>query len=189
MTQLILVRHSVPAIDPATPAPDWRLSDEGRRRAELLARRLAGRGPGRTVSSPEPKAQETARIIIPNQSDPVTIVPDLREHDRRRVPHLTPQAFREAVIACLRFPGEVRFGEESAAAARARFTAAIADLLAAMPPAETLTVVTHGTVLALYVAAVTGVDVVDLWQRLGLPSYVTLSRPDLTLVEVVETIA
>ena len=46
--------------------------------------------------------------------------------------------------------------------------------------------VTHGTVLALYVAAVTGVDAIDLWRRLGLPSYVTLTRPDLTLVDIVE---
>jgi 2,3-bisphosphoglycerate-dependent phosphoglycerate mutase len=189
MTRLILVRHSLPAIDPAIPAPDWRLSDEGRRRAELLAQRLTGHGPGRTVSSPEPKALETARIIHAQQADPVTIVPDLREQERRRGPHLTPQAFQEAVIASLRHPDEVRFGEESAGAARQRFTAAIADQLAATPPEQTLTVVTHGTVLALYVAAVTGVDAVDLWRRLGLPSYVTLTRPDLTLVDVIETIA
>lgn len=192
MTRLILVRHSLPAIDPAIPAPDWRLSDEGRHRAEVLAQRLTGHDPGRTVSSPEPKALETARIIhahSAHRSEQVTIVPDLREQERRRAPYLTPQAFQEAVIASLRRPDEVCFGEESAAAARQRFAAAIADQLAATPPEQTLTVVTHGTVLALYVAAVTGIDAVNLWRRLGLPSYVTLTRPDLTLLDVIETIA
>jgi broad specificity phosphatase PhoE len=92
------------------------------------------------------------------------------------------------VVASLRRPDEVVFGEESAAAARDRVTAAITHLLATTSPDQTLAVVTHGTVLALYVAAVTGLDVVDLWRRLGLPAYVTLSRPDLRLIEVVETI-
>ena len=63
MTRLILVKHSLPEINLAIPAPGWRLSDEGRHRAARLARLLTGSGSGRTVSSPEPKALETAGII------------------------------------------------------------------------------------------------------------------------------
>jgi hypothetical protein len=51
-----------------------------------------------------------------------------------------------------------------------------------------LVVVTHGTVLSLYVAAVTGLDVVALWRRLDLPSYLVLARPDLGLIEIVDAI-
>jgi broad specificity phosphatase PhoE len=92
------------------------------------------------------------------------------------------------VVASLRRPHEVVFGEESIAAAGHRFSTVMTRLLATTPGEETLTVVTHGTVLSLYVAAVTDVDAVDLWRRLSLPSYVTLSRPDLALLEVVDTI-
>ena len=37
MPKLILVKHSLPAIDPAAPAAEWRLAPEGLRRCERLA--------------------------------------------------------------------------------------------------------------------------------------------------------
>jgi hypothetical protein len=43
-------------------------------------------------------------------------------------------------------------------------------------------------VIALYVAARAGVDPLPLWRRLGLPSFVVLSLPDMTLVEIVDQI-
>jgi broad specificity phosphatase PhoE len=45
---------------------------------------------------------------------------------------------------------------------------------------------THGTVLTLFVARVTGLEPFALWKRLGLPSFVVLSLPQLELVRVVE---
>lgn len=189
MSHLILVKHSLPAIDPATPAPDWLLGEEGRGRAERLARQLDELAPRAIAASPEPKALATASILAARHQLPIEVVDDLREHDRRQTGYLGDQAFQDAVIASLRRPDELVFGEETASAARRRFTTALTGLLAATPPGRTLTVVTHGAVLALYVAAVTGVEVVALWRRLGLPSYVVLSRPDLALVEIIDTIA
>ena len=40
MQTLILVKHSLPEIDPSVPANEWRLSCEGRRRARKLGERL-----------------------------------------------------------------------------------------------------------------------------------------------------
>lgn len=189
MSRLILIKHSLPVLDPAIPAPDWVLSAEGRRRAERLARQLDSLAPAVIAASPEPKAIETASILAAHHQLPVQVVDDLREHERRRVGYLSDSAFQAAVIATLRRPDEPVFGEETATAARQRFTAAISTVLAATPPERSLAVVTHGTVLALYIAAATGVDVVTLWRQLGLPSYVVLSRPELALVEIVDTIA
>jgi broad specificity phosphatase PhoE len=62
------------------------------------------------------------------------------------------------------------------------------ELLAVTPATQPLVVVTHGTVLSLYVPAVTGLDLVALWRRLDLPSYVVLARPDLGLIEIVDAI-
>jgi broad specificity phosphatase PhoE len=188
VSHLILIKHSLPALDPAAPAPEWCLSEEGRRRAELLARRLEGLAPAVIASSPEPKAIATASLLGAHHHLPVQVVGDLREHERRRTAYLGDQAFQDAVIAALRHPDELVLGEETTGAARHRFTAAVTGLLTTTPPERTLALVTHGTVLALYVAAATGVDVVALWRRLGLPSYVVLSRPYLALIEIVDTI-
>jgi 2,3-bisphosphoglycerate-dependent phosphoglycerate mutase len=60
---LLLVRHSVPAPDPSVPSEEWRLSEEGRGRCAELARHIAVYEPQRLLSSPEPKALETAELI------------------------------------------------------------------------------------------------------------------------------
>ncbi|MDQ3692187.1 MAG: histidine phosphatase family protein [Chloroflexota bacterium] len=189
MSLLILVKHALPAIDPATPAPDWQLGDEGRRRSALLADRLAPYAPDVIAASPEPKASETAHIIAARHRLPVQIVDDLREHERRSTPFLGTAAFTARVEHALRHPDELVIGEETATAARLRFTAAVAELLTATRPEETLVVVAHGTVISLYVASVTGSDPIPLWQRLGLPAYVVLARPERSVIEVIDAIA
>ena len=44
-------------------------------------------------------------------------------------------------------------------------------------------VVCHGTVISLFVAEQESTDPLLLWAKLGLPSFVVLSRPDLRLLE------
>ncbi|CAN5257619.1 hypothetical protein BH18CHL2_BH18CHL2_01900 [soil metagenome] len=48
-------------------------------------------------------------------------------------------------------------------------------------------IVAHGTVIALYVSRVAGIDPYSLWQSLGLPSYVVLSQGTPS-VEIVTTV-
>ena len=75
---LVLVRHAAPEIDPARPATAWRLSADGR----AAAARLRGTVVVDTVvSSPEPKALETAAAL----DAPLEIDARLREHDRAGV--------------------------------------------------------------------------------------------------------
>jgi broad specificity phosphatase PhoE len=52
-----LVRHAAVVVDPAVPSSDWRLSAEGREAARSLAL-----PPGAALTSPEPKARETAEL-------------------------------------------------------------------------------------------------------------------------------
>jgi len=49
-------------------------------------------------------------------------------------------------------------------------------------------VVTHGTVLALYLAPLLEGDEFDLWRRLGLPSYVVLDAEKMEAIETVERV-
>ncbi len=40
MPVLVLVKHALPEIGPAVPSREWHLSDEGRLRARMLAKKL-----------------------------------------------------------------------------------------------------------------------------------------------------
>ena len=181
---MILVRHSVPAVVPGVDAAEWRLSDEGRTRAAELAEKLAVYGPSRIVTSDEPKAGETAAIIAVRLGDvPVVSDPALREHDRRGAPYFADErAFQATMARFFAAPKELIFGRETAAEARARFTAAVSRIIAQAGDACDIMVVTHGTVMALYLASVSGGDAYALWRGQTLPCYAALALPDLRLV-------
>jgi broad specificity phosphatase PhoE len=55
-------------------------------------------------------------------------------------------------------------------------------------PQDDLAVVAHGTVITLFVAQTNSIDPFKFWQRLGLPSYVVLLLPDLSIIRVTEQI-
>jgi broad specificity phosphatase PhoE len=184
---LILVKHSLPETVVDVPACEWRLNDEGRRRCRPLVDRLRSYAPVGVISSVEPKAWETATIIAQRLRLPCQAAADLHEHDRSGVPWLGAGAFASAVEAFFERPDELVFGRETATRTAARFTAAVEGILAGRV-GETLVVVAHGTVIALFVAHHVGVDAFALWRRLGLPSFVALALPDHRIVEVVEAI-
>ena len=185
---LVLVRHSLPEIDPSRPGREWSLSPERSRRARQLAPCLAPYHLEVLVSSEEPKAVQTAAIIGEELGLPPEVVPGLHEHDRSGVVGLDREAFLGAIARTFAHPGERVFGAESADEARERFTGVLGQLLARYPE-RNLCVVAHGTVLSLYVAEREGSDAYALWQRLGLPCYFVLSRPDLHLTEWVEKVS
>jgi broad specificity phosphatase PhoE len=177
---LILVRHAQPEITLGVAARDWRLSEEGRRRCQPLAEEIARRyAPVVVVSSDEPKAIETADLIAEPLGVSIEIAYDLREHDRDEGKLLDDAAFQATVTAFFARPAELLFGKETAVSALFRFWNGIADVLAAHPAGD-IVVVTHGRVMSLYLAAVTGVDPYPLWQSLRLPDARVIARPDAT---------
>jgi broad specificity phosphatase PhoE len=163
---LLLVRHSEPVIDPSVPSEEWQLSEEGRRRCGPLAERLAAYGPRALLANTEPKARETAELVAPALGLDVQLSDGLRETARRTVGWLAPEDLDRGIRELFARPGEVVFGEESGAAALARFEAAVDGV------PEPAVVVTHGTVLSLYAAARTGRDAYTLWRSLELPDVV-----------------
>jgi broad specificity phosphatase PhoE len=165
---VLLVRHSVPEVDPEVPAKEWRLSAEGRRRCTGLAARLAGHDPEVVVSSPEPKARETAELVAGALGLDVRESTDLRETARRTVPWLDRVELEDGIRRLFAEPDRVVFGEESGAEALARFSRAVDDL------GRGAVVVSHGTVISLYAAARTGRDPFEIWRALELPDLVVL---------------
>ncbi|HZB35202.1 MAG TPA: histidine phosphatase family protein [Gaiellaceae bacterium] len=163
---MLLVRHSAPELDPSAPSEEWRLSEDGRRRCGPLAERLARYEPRVLLSSSEPKARETAELVAPALGLEMQVSDGLRETARRTVGWLAPEDLDRGIRELVERPGEVVFGEESAAAALARFEAAVAGL------PEPAVVVTHGTVLSLFAAPRIGRDAYELWGSLELPDVV-----------------
>lgn len=187
MPTLILVRHSIPAIDPARSADQWSLSAEGRQRCAPLADRLAQHHPGVIVTSVEPKAVETARLVAERLGLPLEVAEGLHEHDRRGVPFESRAAFEAAVARFFAEPARLVFGNETADGAHARFAAAVAVVLA-RHPGENVAVVTHGTVMTLFVARANRLEPFAFWRQLGLPALVVLSRPGFEGLHVVENV-
>jgi broad specificity phosphatase PhoE len=184
---LILVKHSQPALEPDVPAAQWHLSAEGERRCGPLADALAPYAPATLVASTEPKAQETTALIAARLNLSWRAAPGLHEHDRAGVGWLPQGELEQQIAAFFAQPDELVFGQETAAAARLRFQAAVADVLA-QTGQGTVVIVAHGTVITLFTAAHTGLPPLPLWHRLGLPSFVVLTVPDLRLVTMVEQV-
>jgi len=189
VSSLVLVKHSLPTIVPARPAPEWRLSPAGAARCVALAARRRGFDARAIASSVEPKAVETATLVGQELGIPVELVEGLHEHDRRDATLLGDAEYASAVKALFARPQELVFGRETGAAALSRFDAAVTGILTAVPAVDDVIVVAHGTVISLYVAAHAGLDGWELWRRLGLPSLVVLDRDDLGLDRVIESVA
>ena len=174
-------------MEPAQPPSTWRLSEAGRAAAVLLAERLTGLGIGAICSSDEPKAAETGSVVAERLGLTLRQVPGLREHAREGAGLApTTAAFEAAVARMLAMPSSRVFGEETADEAHVRFTAALAELMTEQD--ADVAVVSHGTVISLYVARANDLEPFALWCRLGLPSMVITDWPSGRSLELVEQI-
>jgi broad specificity phosphatase PhoE len=186
MRRLILIRHSQPEFVLGVPASEWHLSAEGRRRCKKLAERLSAYDLAAVVSSEEPKAFETGQVVAETLGLPLETAPGLHEHKRGVVRDLGSPADWEAQVArFFEYPDQLVLGHETADLAHVRFTRAVASVIERRPVGN-LAIVSHGTVMTLFIAHASRIDPVPFWQRLGLPSFAVLALPDLSLLEVVE---
>ncbi len=187
MQTLILVKHSLPEIDPSVPAREWRLSEEGRRRARKLGENLGRYDPNVIGSSIEPKAIETAGIGAGVLNVPVEVVEGLHEHERENVGFLEKERFQQSIRRFYEQPADLVFGEETADSAYDRFSKAVYELSDRFPRVN-MALVTHGTVLSLFLSRISELEAYALWKQLGLPSWVVLSRPGFDVVEICRSI-
>jgi broad specificity phosphatase PhoE len=186
--KLILVKHAAPDVVPGVSSEQWRLSEQGRASCTALAEVLREHQPSVIISSEEPKARETAELVARELGVPTSAASGLHEHDRRGVPHMRSGEFISHVELMLRRRDDRVLGHESADEALRRFRGALRDVLAKHPE-ETVVIVSHGTVIALYIAEHTEDHTAfELWRKLGLPSFVVLSRPELRVEAIVERI-
>lgn len=178
--RLILVKHGKPAIVPEVPRSQWRLSDEGRLAAQALAVSLAPYEPAAVFASPEPKAHDTARAMGEAWGLPVAVDADLAEQRADENPFVSPPEIEALILRALQNPDDLILGEETGAAARARFDAAMTRVMAAGE--GTKVVVAHGRIITFWLSARLGFDPVPFWTSLGFTQAVVVDGADWEIV-------
>jgi broad specificity phosphatase PhoE len=157
------------------PPHEWGLDPAGHTDVDAL--RESGRLPSgaRWFSSPEHKALETARRLTDQE---VTVVPDLREHERHSTRWFDdPAEFLATVRRAFEDPDRsVLDGWEPLSATRDRVVPAVRRILADTS-AEEVVLVGHGTAWTVLVAVLTG-------QPPDLEAWARLRMPDLWVVDV-----
>jgi broad specificity phosphatase PhoE len=140
------------------------------------------------IASKELKAQQTAQVIAQALKLPLGIEFDLHEHERPQAAGLNSrEQFETQLSAFFDHPDRLIFGSESADEAYLRFSGTL-DRLIKTYPQESLVLVSHGTVISLFVSRRCGVAPFHFWKQLGLPSIIVLSLPGFQLQYVIESI-
>lgn len=186
MHKLILVKHSLPEIDEKKPANEWQLGFEGRVRCKPLADALMGYHPDAVISSVEPKALQTARVLVGLLDEPTLpweMMEGLHEHDRSGVGFLDKDEFEKRVEEFFANPSQKVLGSETADEAHDRFSQSVRAALTKYGE-RTMIVVSHGTVISLFVSRLAKIAPFPLWKSLDLPSYIVMSLPNLELLKV-----
>ncbi|HWP39495.1 MAG TPA: histidine phosphatase family protein [Tepidisphaeraceae bacterium] len=181
MSRLILIKHASPRVVASEPAHSWRLSEQGRAACIPLAEALRSHAPALIVSSTEPKAVETAELVASHLAIPCETAPDLHEHDRSNVPHMRSGEFISMMELMFRKPDQLVLGRETARQAQQRFSHAVQSVIS-RHDGKDLAIVSHGTVIALFVAQHSARPAFQLWRMMELPSFVVMEHPGWRIV-------
>ena len=184
MRYLLLIRHSQSHPEPEIPAKNWHLSEEGRRRCNDMAPKVAAYAPQKIVASREPKATETGQLIAEALQIPFSTAENLHEHERESLPFTTQEDFNASVKRLFDYPDQLVMGEETAEQASVRFDAAVQSVLRENP--GNIAIASHGTVMSLFTAKHANIDALSIWKRLGMPAMLVFSVPEMELMEIIE---
>ena len=180
--KLFLIRHAKTKVIKDQASHLWQLEPSAYAASQNLARELKGKSIDKIISSKEPKAAETARAIAQTLELPFEMFKGLEEHDRTGVSFIESQdKWLKTLRAFFANPDSLIFGNETAEQARLRFDESIKALIQTYPNG-TLAIVSHGTVMALFISHYNNLNVFEFWQTLKMPDYLELSLPDFRLL-------
>jgi broad specificity phosphatase PhoE len=160
---LFLVRHGRPAVEPGRPAHEWPLDPAYSDQVRALRARLPVHAAW--YSSPEPKALATALELT---DDPVEVVDDLREHERRSAEWVDD--FGSVIRRAFARPDRSAYdGWEPLADTRRRVLGGVAGIVDVHPTGDVV-LVGHGTAWTLLRAALLDEEPdLDWWAGLAMP--------------------
>lgn len=142
----VYISHPEVRIDPATPVPDWSLSETGAERARTAAKADWVRRLTRIISSDETKAIETAEIFAAAAGLNVEIHEDMGENDRSATGFLPPSEFEAAADWFFAHPQESFHGWERAIDAQARIVSSVRAALHGHDASKPVAFIGHGGV-------------------------------------------
>ncbi len=186
MPKLVLIKHAKPLVDPSKTSRDWKLSEAGREQSLQMIDLMRGFDLTKIVSSDEPKAIETAKIIADGLAIESDIGTDLHEHDRNNVPHMRTPEFISAMAQLFKEPQRLVLGSETGRAAGDRIARAIDDVVEGA--STNLAIVTHGTAIALFAQRRLNLEPFPLWRTMGTPSYLVIDVDTWKLIERVDRV-
>jgi broad specificity phosphatase PhoE len=182
--RLILVRHAHSAVDPQRPPSTWGLTEDGRAAAQRLAALGLFDRADAFYAGDEPKMVQTFEPVAAERERQVQVEPAFGET------HSEGFLGSEQFLATIqRFLAEPQVapapGWETAAAARARFGAAVERLRAVHEPPmnrdrvlpATVAIATGGRMITSYLAGVLGwsaEEALDRWRALRMPDLAVL---------------
>ncbi|NLX11144.1 MAG: histidine phosphatase family protein [Chloroflexi bacterium] len=176
MAYLYLIRHPLTRPDPEAPASAWHLTNEGHAQVRALTADSLWRAVTVIYTSREVKTTVVGEAIRAAHGIPHHPIAELGE--ARRDAWLGADQFQAAQRDFFAHPDRPAAPDwETAQAAQGRFVAALDALLNRHPPGEALAVVSHATVLTLYVAHLRGEPPsYDTWQQLGFMDVMAVDR-------------
>ncbi len=172
---LMLVRHAAPVIEPERAAAEWVLSPEAIDDVHELAHRIDPERLVEIVASSEPKAASTAEVLARALGTTWRVADGLHEHERGVLPWMAEDAWRDLLAELFARPDALVFGLEPADQALQRFREAVRSVLATAGAGDVV-IVTHGTVMALLLAEITGADAFEIWSGLQMPDVRSVPR-------------
>jgi broad specificity phosphatase PhoE len=170
--RIVFIRHGKPAIVEGVPSAQWQLSDDGRIAAAALAEHFRGYDFSAIATSPEPKAAGTAQAIASQLNLPIETDAELAEHARHSAGYLSREDLEAGIARLFASTSDRVFGDETADQAFARFAAALERQKA--KGGRDVMVVTHGTVLSIYLGRMAGIDPLPFWRALPTPAAIVL---------------
>jgi broad specificity phosphatase PhoE len=183
-----MIRHSMSEPAPGKASSDWPLSEAGRALCAPLAERLVAYDIDAVVTSRTARARETGQLVAARLKAPLATAEGLHEHERDNEGWLGNQATFEARMShFFAEPERLVFGQETAEGALRRFSAAVAAVVAELRE-QNVAIVSHGTVMSLFLGPLAGMPPFLLWQRLGMPAFAVLRLPGYELETVVERV-
>lgn len=183
--RLILIKHAFPIFEPSKPAGYWVLGSEGKAQSKLLVERIKHYSPFSLFSSDEPKAIQTAEIISGEFDVKFQTLEGLREINRPALPLLSEEEYVKLNREIFKNPDEPVIGNESARKALNRFDSEIDENVEEDLKKRNVAIISHGTVISLFVAKYNAIDVFQLWKNLSCCSFVELDYPGYQLKRVV----
>ena len=127
------------------------------------------------------KKQELDTKMMKSLEEFLTL--DVKDHKN----HEAKKWAIQAVGAIFEKPDEVVFGMETANQALDRYQMAVETIIENNPD-ERLGIISHGTVMTLFIARHNEIALIPFWEELGMPAYVLLDREDFSVTEIVNDI-